>query len=122
MARAQPDNLHSRLVGVLKVLLPLLALAILSTLFLVSRKINPEDAIPYADVDIEDRLRDPKMTGAALSNPLRSIAALVSVAASTAGATAAIGEILFTRSRKIILHHRDWTVITTFNPGFTLHE
>ena len=61
------DNMHSRLVAILKVTLPLLALVILSTLFLVSRKINPEDAIPYADVDIEDRLRDPKMTGAGLS-------------------------------------------------------
>ncbi len=68
MARSpHRDNLHSRLVAILKVTLPLLALVILSTLFLVSRKINPEDAIPYADVDIEDRLRDPKMTGAGLS-------------------------------------------------------
>jgi lipopolysaccharide export system protein LptC len=67
MARVARDNLHSKAVFVLKVVLPLLALAILSTLFLVSRKINPEDAIPYADVDIEDRLRDPKMTGAGLA-------------------------------------------------------
>ena len=68
MARSpHRDNLHSRLVAILKVTLPLLALVILSTLFLISRKINPEDAIPYADVDIEDRLRDPKMTGASLS-------------------------------------------------------
>ena len=61
------DKWHSRLVSVLKVLLPLIALVLLSTLFLFSRKINPEDAIPYASVDVEDRLRDPKMTGAGLS-------------------------------------------------------
>jgi lipopolysaccharide export system protein LptC len=62
MARA--DNLHSRLVGILKLALPLIALALLSTLFLFSRKINPEDAIPYATVDVADRLQDPKMTDA----------------------------------------------------------
>lgn len=64
MARASTDNLHTRLVNVLKLVLPLLALVLLSTLFLFSKKINPEDAIPYASVDVEDRMRDPKMTEA----------------------------------------------------------
>ena len=64
MAIPRRDMWHSRLVSVLKVLLPLIALVLLSTLFLFSRKINPEDAIPYATVDVEDRLRDPKMTDA----------------------------------------------------------
>lgn len=59
---AWADNLHSRLVYWLKILLPLAALVILSTLFLVSRDIRPEDAIPYAEVDIEDRLRSPRLT------------------------------------------------------------
>lgn len=59
---ARADNLHSRLVYWLKILLPLAALVILSTLFLVSRDIRPEDAIPYAEVDIEDRLRSPRLT------------------------------------------------------------
>ncbi|MDR0810326.1 MAG: hypothetical protein LBE86_14570 [Gemmobacter sp.] len=53
---------HSRLVGWLKVALPLAALALLSTLFLVSRSINPGDAIPFSEVDIADRLREPRMT------------------------------------------------------------
>lgn len=58
-----PDiDAHSRLIAWLKIVLPFTALAILSTLFLVSRQINPEDAIPYADVDVEDRLREPRMT------------------------------------------------------------
>lgn len=56
------DNLHSRLVFWLKILLPLASLVILSTLFLLSRDIRPEDAIPYADVDVEDRLRSPRLT------------------------------------------------------------
>lgn len=52
----------TRAVGWLKVILPLAALTLLSLLFLVARSINPEDAIPYAEVDIEDRLREPRMT------------------------------------------------------------
>lgn len=60
MARA--TNLHSRIVAWLKVILPLAALASLSMLFMVSRTVNPEDAIPYARVDVEDRIREPRMT------------------------------------------------------------
>jgi lipopolysaccharide export system protein LptC len=56
------DNFHSTLVAWLKVLLPLAALGILSTLFLVSRTINPEDAIPFAEVDVADRIREPRVT------------------------------------------------------------
>jgi len=54
---------YSRMVGLLKVLLPLLALAILSTLFLLSRVIDPEAVIPFADKEIQDRLRDQQVTG-----------------------------------------------------------
>lgn len=57
------DNLQSTLVAWLKVALPLVALAILSTLFLVARTIDPADAIPFAQVDIEDRIREPRLTG-----------------------------------------------------------
>lgn len=53
---------HSRVVGWLKVALPLAALAILSTLFLLADRIDPEDALPYAEVDVEDLAREPRMT------------------------------------------------------------
>ena len=53
---------HSRLVGWLKLALPLAALVILSTLFLIADRIDPEAAIPYANVDVEDLARDPRMT------------------------------------------------------------
>jgi lipopolysaccharide export system protein LptC len=59
MARA---DTHTRVVGWLKVVLPLAALAILSTLFLVARRIDPEAALPYAEVDVEDLAREPRMT------------------------------------------------------------
>lgn len=53
---------HTRVVGWLKVALPLMALAVLSTLFLVTDQIDPEDALPYAKVDVEDLAREPRMT------------------------------------------------------------
>lgn len=53
---------HSRIVGWLKVALPLAALALLSTLFLVADRIDPSAAIPYAEVDVEALARDPRMT------------------------------------------------------------
>jgi len=56
------DNFHSTAVAWLKVLLPLAALGILSTLFLVSRTVDPEDAIPFAEVDVQDRIREPRLT------------------------------------------------------------
>lgn len=53
---------YSRVVLWLKVTLPLLALAILSTLFFVAETLDPEAAIPYADVDVEKILRDQGVT------------------------------------------------------------
>ncbi|MCZ8078047.1 MAG: LPS export ABC transporter periplasmic protein LptC [Fuscovulum sp.] len=62
MARRVALDGWSRLVAALKVLLPLTALAILSMLFLISNRINPDDALPYAEVDVEARLKEPRMT------------------------------------------------------------
>lgn len=53
---------HTRFVATAKIVLPLLALAILSTLFLFARTIDPDDAIPYADVDVAERAREPRLT------------------------------------------------------------
>lgn len=54
--------LRSSLIAWLRVLLPLAALAILSTLFLLGRSPDPDDALPYAEVDAEELVRDPRMT------------------------------------------------------------
>lgn len=45
---------RSRIVALLRVILPLAALALLSVLFLLGRKPDPEASIPYADVDPRD--------------------------------------------------------------------
>jgi lipopolysaccharide export system protein LptC len=54
---------YSRLITWLKVLLPLLALALLSTLFLISRSIKPGEVMPFADKEVQDRMRSQQVTG-----------------------------------------------------------
>ena len=52
------SNAYSRFVAWVKVILPLLALALLSTLFLFSRTPAPNRAIPFANVDVEELARE----------------------------------------------------------------
>ncbi|WP_299026476.1 hypothetical protein [uncultured Sulfitobacter sp.] len=54
---------YSRTIAWLKVAFPLAALALLSTLFLLSRAMETETAIPFADKEVQDRLRDQQITG-----------------------------------------------------------
>ncbi|MBB97370.1 MAG: hypothetical protein CML68_22560 [Rhodobacteraceae bacterium] len=53
---------YSRRVAFLKVVLPLAALAILSTLFLLSRGSNIDSTIPFSDAEIAERIRDQQIT------------------------------------------------------------
>ena len=75
-------DLHSRMVGWLKVALPLAALALLSTLFLLSDRIDPTDAIPYAEVDVEDLANDPRMSAPAYAGTTEDGAGITLSAAS----------------------------------------
>ncbi len=64
MATGRGSAGYSRLVGVLKVVLPLTALVLLSLVFLTARTIDPTQAIEQAEIDVEDRARDPRLSGA----------------------------------------------------------
>lgn len=68
---------HTRVVVWLKVALPLVALAILSTLFLLADRIDPDAALPYAEVDVEDLAREPRMTAPTYAGTTSDGAALV---------------------------------------------
>ncbi|MGH1454850.1 MAG: LPS export ABC transporter periplasmic protein LptC [Paracoccaceae bacterium] len=59
---AQYDSGYSRLVAWLKVILPLAALALLSTLFLLSRSVAPVSQIPFSKVDLQERAKDQQLT------------------------------------------------------------
>lgn len=60
------DNSYSRLVGWLKILLPLTALGLLSTLFLFNSGPRATDAIPFAEIEElarEQRISEPYFAG-----------------------------------------------------------
>lgn len=61
------ENLHSRVVAWLKILLPVAALGLLSTLFLLSRSNEPADSIPFAKADLTQRAAEEGMTDASFS-------------------------------------------------------
>ena len=61
------DNFHSRLVAWMKIILPLAALGLLSTLFLLSRKVDLTSTIPFSQVDLEQRAHDQGATNPSFS-------------------------------------------------------
>ena len=61
------EGWHTRLVRLGRLVLPVLALVLLSTVFLLARSVDPEDAIPFADVDVSERARDRQLTAPRLS-------------------------------------------------------
>ena len=65
MARA--DNAWSRWVALLKIVLPLTALALLSSIFLLSHTIDPAATLPFTEVDVADRAREPRLTAPTFS-------------------------------------------------------
>jgi lipopolysaccharide export system protein LptC len=78
---AVADNRYSRFVQFAKVVLPILALALLSTLFLFSKRLDPNDAIPFAEIDVEkiareQRLAAPKFSGVTSDGSAVSVSAL----------------------------------------------
>ncbi|MBM2575625.1 hypothetical protein JQC91_04840 [Jannaschia sp. Os4] len=53
---------RTRIVAALRIVLPLIALGLLSSLFLLARTVDPDDALPYATFDVSERARDQQLT------------------------------------------------------------
>ena len=53
---------YSRLIRFLKVFLPLAALGLLSSLFLLSESVDPDSTIPFAESEVIDRIRGQQIT------------------------------------------------------------
>jgi lipopolysaccharide export system protein LptC len=73
---------YSRLVAWLKFVLPLLALGLLSTLFLLARPMDPERAIPYSEVDVDELAREQQVAAPTYSGMTSGGAAISLVAES----------------------------------------
>ncbi|MGR3343913.1 MAG: hypothetical protein ACU0DI_11915 [Paracoccaceae bacterium] len=80
---ASYEDAYSRLIFWLKVTLPLIALAILSTLFLVSRAIDPSQPIRFADVDVDVIAREQIIGGPTFSG-VTTDGAAITVSATSA--------------------------------------
>jgi len=77
---ATRDGFHSRLVAWLKILLPLAALALLSTLFLLSRGQDHSGVLPFSQIGLQERAREeiiaaPRFSGATTRGDLISFVA-----------------------------------------------
>lgn len=59
------DGLRSQTIGILKVALPLAALGLLSTIFLIARAPVKDGSIPYAEIN--EIAREPRVSGAQIS-------------------------------------------------------
>lgn len=66
------DNFYSRLVAWMKIILPLAALALLSTVFLISQHIDPTKSVPIATIDLAQRAQDQGATNAAFAGVTNS--------------------------------------------------
>ncbi len=77
------DNTYSRLIAWLKILLPLIALGLLSTLFLISRPVDPTATLPFSERDLAERTESQQITRPIFSGRT-SGGALLTVTAETA--------------------------------------
>lgn len=107
---------RTRIVRWLRVLLPLLALVLLSTMFLFSRRPATEPQIPYADVDAEQMAREPRMIAPEYAGVTEDGAELSLRAAEAAPAAGAAGG----RASELVLNWkaRDGLVADLTAPQF----
>jgi lipopolysaccharide export system protein LptC len=59
--------IYSRVIGFLKITLPLVALVLMATVFLVATPVDPSRAIELAEIDVLDRAQDPRLSGASFA-------------------------------------------------------
>ncbi|SEO08396.1 lipopolysaccharide export system protein LptC [Salinihabitans flavidus] len=74
---------YSRVIAWLKILLPIAALTLLSTLFLFSRNVDPTASIPFTEFDLEERAREQRVTSPYFSGRSRD-GHLISLSADSA--------------------------------------
>jgi len=89
-------NRYSTTVAWMKVALPLAALALLSTLFLFSRSPDPDAALPYADVDVAQLVREQRLSRPRFAGTMEDGRAVMLVADSAAATTENPNVILMT--------------------------
>lgn len=106
-------NRYSTVVTWVKVALPLLALALLSTMFLFSRTPDPDAALPFAEVDIEQLAREQRLSRPRFAGTLEDGREVTLVAATAAPASANPNRIHLTEvETRVTLSGDDRLVLT----------
>ena len=59
---ARNGNTYSRVVWTLKIALPVIAILMLSSIFILSRGVSTNTAIPFAEKELEERIRDQQVS------------------------------------------------------------
>lgn len=70
------DNQYSRFIALLKILLPVSALALLSTMFLISKSVDPTTSLSYARVNLEELTGDQRIDSPRFSSVTEDGAAI----------------------------------------------
>lgn len=86
-------DFYSTTVNWVKVTLPLIAIALLSSLFLLSGTPDPEAALPYAEVDIEQITREQRVTAPRFAGVLDEGREIILLAEAVAADTGQIDRI-----------------------------
>ena len=78
---AARDDSYSRFVAMAKVMLPLGALGLLSTIFLFSGEVDPTQSIPYTELNVDALVREQRISAPFFSGVTNSGAAIIVTAA-----------------------------------------
>lgn len=111
------SNRYSTAVTWIKVALPLIALALLSTLFLLSRTPDPEAALPYADVDVEELVREQRLSRPLFAGVLEDGREITLVADTAAAAVDTPSTIAMTTIESRVILSGDRTLLLSADRG-----
>jgi lipopolysaccharide export system protein LptC len=116
-------NTYSTVIAWLKLVLPLVALALLSTMFLLSRKPDPEDALPYTNLDVEQLLREQRLTQPRFAGTLDDGREMTVVADTAASVTDDPDRITMTQvDSRVLLSAENELLLTADHGEFRMAE
>lgn len=104
------DTSYSRVIAWLKILLPVAALGLLSTLFLLSSGTQGTDDIPFTEVELETKVRDQSITAPFYAGTT-STGASLSLTADTAKPDAAKPGRMIAQNVQSILRSKDGATV-----------
>ncbi len=112
-----PRNRYSKTVGWVKLALPLIALGLLSTMFLFSRTPDPDAALPYADVDVDQLVREQRLSRPRFAGTLDDGREVTLVADTAAAAVADPNTIVMTAIESHVTLSEDAELALTAEQG-----